>query len=118
MQCKVIKTPEGYQCQVCGYTSARRFYKNCKGEGNLDLGEVTMPPITRQAWNLALSLADFVADGCKLVTAEEYAARLAVCDLCEHRRETRCLKCGCNLALKARGRAFKCPEDKWSELGE
>ena len=74
---------------------------------------VSMPSLPKQAWNLATSLAAFVADGCKLVTAEEYAARLAVCDSCEFRRKTRCLKCGCRLALKAKGRAFKCPEDKW-----
>ena len=72
-----------------------------------------MPPIAIQSWNLARSLADFVADGCKTVDDGEYRRRLEVCDPCEHRRNTRCVKCGCNLALKAKGRAFKCPEGKW-----
>ncbi len=71
------------------------------------------PSLARQAWNLARSLADFVADGCKTVTAEQYEHRLAICDGCDHRRSNRCMKCGCRLSLKAQGRAFQCPEGKW-----
>ncbi len=76
------------------------------------------PSLVRQAWNLAQSLADFVADGCKTVTRDEYAQRLEICHACDQRRANRCLKCGCRLALKARGRAFKCPEGKWATLNE
>ena len=72
-----------------------------------------MPSLARQAWNLARSLADFVADGCKTVTREQYQARLEICDSCDHRRNNRCMKCGCRLSLKAQGRAFKCPAGKW-----
>jgi len=71
------------------------------------------PPLHRQAWNLARSLADFLADGCKTLTQEQYRARLEICDRCDQRRGNRCLKCGCRLSLKARGRAFKCPLGKW-----
>jgi len=71
------------------------------------------PPVSQQAWNLARALADFVSDGCKLVTEEQYRARLQTCDTCEYRRANRCLKCGCRLRIKARGRAFKCPMGKW-----
>lgn len=71
------------------------------------------PSLARQAWNLARSLADFVADGCKTVTAEQYQSRLEICDGCDHRRSNRCMKCGCRLSLKAQGRAFKCPAGKW-----
>ena len=73
------------------------------------------PPLHRQAWNLARSLAAFVADGCTTVNSEQYQARLAVCDACDQRRGSRCLKCGCRLAWKARGRAFQCPLDKWPQ---
>ena len=72
-----------------------------------------MPSLVRQAWNLARSLADFVADGCKTVSQEQYRQRLEICDECEHRRNNRCTKCGCRLSLKAQGRAFKCPEGQW-----
>lgn len=71
------------------------------------------PPLQQQAWNLAMSLAAFVADGLKTVDEKQYQERLEICDVCEHRRGNRCLRCGCWLTLKVRGRAFKCPEEKW-----
>ena len=76
------------------------------------------PPLASQVWNLAKSLATFVVDGLKTVDKEQYEARLAVCNECEERRGDRCLKCGCRLSLKAKGRAFACPLGKWAELGE
>ena len=81
--------------------------------GGADTPTKKLPPLARQAWNLARSLADFVADGCKTVTPEQYQARLEICDGCDHRRNNRCMKCGCRLSLKAQGRAFKCPAGKW-----
>ena len=75
------------------------------------------PPLPRQAWNLAQALADFVADGLRTVTAEQYKRRVEICDTCPERRGNRCLKCGCRLALKARGRTFKCPLGKWPQAG-
>jgi hypothetical protein len=74
------------------------------------------PSLPRQAWNLARALADFVADGCHTVSEEQYRRRLEICDVCDQRRDNRCMKCGCRLSLKARGRAFRCPEDKWPPL--
>jgi hypothetical protein len=71
------------------------------------------PPLHRQAWNLARSLASFVADGCTTVAKEQYQCRLAICDTCDQRRGNRCLVCGCRLSLKALGRAFECPLGKW-----
>jgi len=80
-----------------------------------ELPVLTPPPLLKQAWNLARSLADFVADGCKTVTADQYRRRLEICDACDQRRHNRCMKCGCRLSLKARGRAFTCTEGKWPE---
>ena len=71
------------------------------------------PSLPRQAWNLARALAEFVADGCQTVDEAQYRLRLEICDACDARRGNRCLKCGCRLSLKARGRAFRCPLDKW-----
>jgi len=42
--------------------------------------------------------------------------RLEICDTCDQRRRGRCLKCGCRLRLKARGRAFKCLLGKWPKV--
>lgn len=72
------------------------------------------PSLPKQAWNLARSLADFVADGCKTVDDATYKVRLEVCDGCDQRNGNRCLKCGCRLSLKAKGRAFRCPLGKWA----
>jgi hypothetical protein len=74
------------------------------------------PPLVVQVWNLARSLTAFVADGCRTVDAEQYRQRLEICDACQHRRGGRCVKCGCRLALKARGRTFRCPLKKWGSL--
>jgi len=74
------------------------------------------PSLMQQGWNVAQALAAFTADGFKTVTAEQYEQRLAICDTCDRRSGTRCLQCGCGLALKARGRAFQCPLKKWPKL--
>ena len=72
-----------------------------------------MPSLGSQAWNLTKSLALFVADVCRLVSSEEYARRLGICDGCELRYGTRCRMCGCTLVLKAKGRRWHCPIKKW-----
>ena len=71
------------------------------------------PSLRKQAWNLTKSLAAFVSDGMKTVSKQEYEQRLEICDTCEKRQGNRCLECGCNLSVKAKGRAFQCPLDKW-----
>lgn len=76
------------------------------------------PSLHRQAWNLVSSLASFVADGCKTVSTDDYQARLNICDTCDRRRANRCLECGCQLSIKARGRAFECPLNKWPAVSE
>ena len=72
-----------------------------------------MPSLSKQAWNVASSIAAFVADGLSTVSSAEYKTRLDICDTCERRDDRRCAECGCVLALKAKGRAFTCPLGKW-----
>lgn len=76
------------------------------------------PTLFQQAWNLASSLTDFVADGCETVSSEQYAQRLEICQTCPDRRENHCNVCGCYLKLKAQGRAFTCPVGKWPAVDE
>ena len=71
------------------------------------------PRLPQQVKNLAGALADFLADGCTTASEETYRQRLEICQTCEHRRGQRCVKCGCRLRWKARGRAFQCPLGKW-----
>jgi peroxiredoxin len=78
---------------------------------------VARPPrLARQAWNLAQAMVEFVADGAKTLTEEQYSHRLEICDTCDRRQGNRCMECGCYLKVKARGRAFKCPVGKWPEV--
>ena len=112
MKCDPVQQSDGrWKCSVCGYECSTRFFKVCS---EVAVSELRPPSIPKRAWNLAVSLAAFVADGCKTVDKEEYERRLHICDECEFRSSTRCLKCGCNLSLKAKGRAFKCPIGKWN----
>lgn len=108
-------------CQLCKVRetecrSPRDRLKNQSAQTVAHQQVLRAPPLAQQGWNLAHSLKAFVADGFKTVTAEQYAARLKICDACEQRRGTRCMKCGCGLSWKARGRAFQCPLGKWPTL--
>lgn len=76
------------------------------------------PSLFRQAWNFTKAVGRFVSDGMRTVSKEEYENRLRICDKCEYRRGNRCLKCGCGLQIKAKGRAFDCPIGKWPEPDE
>ncbi|MFM8223828.1 MAG: DUF6171 family protein, partial [Planctomycetaceae bacterium] len=71
------------------------------------------PGGARQLWNAARALSQFVADGCQTIPPDEYQERLEICEACDRQRNGRCLECGCWLSLKARGRAWQCPLDKW-----
>ena len=72
-----------------------------------------MPPFGGRAWNLTKALAAFAADGCRTVSKATYRIRLQTCAPCPRREENRCLECGCFLPIKAKGRAWQCPLDKW-----
>jgi hypothetical protein len=100
----------------------RFSYESLDGDNNVALlarmtanpgPQEPLPALPRQARNLAGALADFLADGCTLVNERQYRQRLEICQACEHRRGQRCVKCGCRLRWKARGRAFQCPAGKW-----
>ncbi|HEY3969456.1 MAG TPA: DUF6171 family protein [Planctomycetaceae bacterium] len=122
-------------CQRHGITKFERWHHLCRTRRDyFDLYEAgrgpgqnpgvarqaapdpSAPGILKKMWNVATSLAAFVADGCTTVTTEQYEARLKICDGCQWRSNNSCRKCGCNLALKAHGRAFKCPIGKWPEI--
>ena len=72
----------------------------------------------RMAAGFTRSMVDFAKDGFRLVSDEQYEERLAICHACDFyvRKANRCRKCGCGLRYKPRGRAFRCPVDKWPEI--
>lgn len=77
-----------------------------------------MPPILQRARSFVVAIGNFVSDGCKMVSREEYIERLATCAGCEFVKGNWCSKCGCWLSFKSRGRAFDCPKGKWPRVGD
>ena len=71
------------------------------------------PSIPDRAWNLAKALTVFAVDGCRTVPKATYRIRLQTCAACPRREDNWCLECGCFLLVKAKGRAWNCPLDKW-----
>jgi len=71
------------------------------------------PSIPDRAWNLAKALTAFAVDGCRTVPKATYRIRLQTCAACPRREDNWCLECGCFLLVKAKGRAWNCPLDKW-----
>jgi len=71
------------------------------------------PPFGSQVASFLQSAVAFVGDGCAMVDETEFRRRLDVCRTCERRAGRRCSECGCWIGLKARGRAFACPLDRW-----
>ena|GEM_PF-2365008 len=76
------------------------------------------PSLITKGWSLAKALKDFASDGLKLVDADEYKKRLDTCNSCNMRDGRSCQICGCNVDLKAKGRAFACPIGKWGETAK
>lgn len=72
-----------------------------------------------KVWAFIKAVQEFVADGCQTVSREEYAARLLICQHCPSgkRDGLACSSerggCGCNVHLKAAGRAWDCPSGHW-----
>lgn len=104
---------------ICGMCRMRTVHcDNLRPAPSTKTVSRSRPPLIRQAWNLAQAIRDFSADRFRTVTPEQYAQRMEICEGCTERRGSRCLQCGCNLSLKARGRAFQCPLKKWPEVGK
>ncbi len=72
-----------------------------------------LPGAIAMAGNFARALAAHVADGMGKATAATLQARLETCMLCDLRRDDRCAKCGCYIAVKAQWASSECPLGKW-----
>lgn len=85
------------------------LWEDGRGPGQV---EREMPPLLKEAWNVAAAVLAFVANP-GFVDAQTYHTRLSACNRCDKRVGNRCSVCGCFLAIRARGRAWECPEKKW-----
>jgi hypothetical protein len=80
------------------------------------------PTILTEGWDVLKALSVFTLSGFAVVDKVEYKHRLLTCDECPSRGDervnnnaARCGECGCYVAIKARGKAWRCPIGKWSE---
>lgn len=113
-----VRTVDGLvTSEVCQICSVRRLPSGPLLHSTVG-SQRRSPGVISQAWSLTQAMTAFVADGCRTLSAEEYQARLTVCDGCDRRRGNRCMECGCRLSMKARGRAFHCPLNKWPSLSQ
>jgi hypothetical protein len=113
---------ENIRCKRCGFTVRNPGippFRACSEPQDAAV-DLRLPSALRMAWNLAKALLEFVADGCRTVTREQYEERLRICDGCELllRDQWRCThsSCGCFLKAKVMGRVWKCPLGKWPEV--
>jgi hypothetical protein len=69
-----------------------------------------------------MTAVDIVGSGFRLSTSNEVVGRLSVCGDCERSKVTKaktvCTLCNCNMDIKARFAASKCPLDKWDKPQE
>lgn len=65
-----------------------------------------------KAIRFIIALFKFILWG-EEVTSDEKQARLAICEGCQFREDTKCGKCGCYLTKKTSWSSESCPENKW-----
>lgn len=72
-----------------------------------------MPSWAEQAWSVATAVADWIAQGAPIVSADIYQQRLERCDVCPNRNGHRCKNCGCFIRGKAGMPTERCPIGLW-----
>ena len=109
-----VLAPEGADLETCRICfEAGVFFDEHPIADHRQVKRSANRALWSKPWNLVKSMRDFVADGCRTLSLEDYRARLMVCTYCPERDRNTCSICGCHLNLKARGRAFRCPRDRW-----
>lgn len=61
------------------------------------------------------AVENFCWDGPGFIPVEQYAARLSICEPCEHRVNEFCM-CngkGCPLLSRAASQTWRCPDGRW-----
>jgi len=124
-----IKTCLTCKCEHHTDTDASLIHRRCKlnrKNPTMKMFTVHLPqrpkpdkPVKKLTWTEAIGgfltgVKDF-AENPTLCTKEEYKTRTDICSTCPERNELMniCTVCKCNLAIKSRGKAWKCPLGKW-----
>jgi hypothetical protein len=72
-----------------------------------------LPSLGTKGKNLFQAAKNYIGDGLKNSTKEEYEDRLAICYECPSRNDKNCGECGCFIEAKAAIRSSECPLAKW-----
>jgi hypothetical protein len=75
------------------------------------------PSLLTQGWNFATAVTKYVKSGMQNTSEEDFAERMKICEGCEWRSGSRCMKCGCFIDKKASWASSDCPIGKWPKLG-
>lgn len=74
------------------------------------------PSVIEMGKEFVTSTVKHVLNGASSVSDTVYQERLAICNTCEHRENTRCKLCTCNLPRKAKRPLEECPIGKWKAV--
>lgn len=122
-----IKNPEACYCQKVGirlYCDKLPKFENVVISMTSDIPYQTsdiesekeikeFPSVLEQGKNFLSSMIRYYRNDFKNAPEDIYRDRLEKCLGCEFLKDSRCLKCGCFVAMKALLAHEKCPVDKW-----
>lgn len=102
--------PRPNECRACWLFENDERYKKLWGEK-----PVSGPPLLRRAVNFLSATIQHAMAGLPIVSDAQAEERLSICrsNECGQYRDDSCMKCGCNLPLKAKWAEQKCPEGRW-----
>ena len=145
IDCEFEMAGEWATCRHCGHRRKGAAHRNCPAKLGLPIPppglaqpgtpcgqpcgkpEPALPGLLDLSANLARYAAEWLANGCRTADAEQYSARLAICETCPsgfyRPSDRRCAhpECGCYLLKKAAGLAAAgqsdCPAGHWPVIG-
>ena len=107
------QTGEEEGCSSCQQKKQRMM--DTQDKSSLDTKEESYnsPNVMKMGWNFAKAVGAYVKSGMRNTSEEEFAERMSICDTCEWRSGSRCMKCGCFVDKKAGWASSDCPIGKW-----
>ena len=109
----IIEGAEGIKiCTICGHN----YSKPQKESSNHDApSEPKMPPLIKQAANLAKATVRHVANMGRNTPDMVMKSRLEICNDCDKNNNGRCSECGCFVDVKTSWASEACPLGHWLE---
>lgn len=103
---RVFQLTHGINCTQKQFDHYRKIYEDKAG----------LPPtLLEKTSSFISSVKEFVEDGMKTVSKEEFDERMKICDGCDQRSGNSCKICGCGLVAKLSLRISECPLKKWTK---